>query len=473
MIDPIFHEYATAIINHTLGRAGNSRRFCRVYPVDVQEPLEAPGFIRYIVQTGKHSGGRPVLLRDVDTAAIRMEMDEHMGNLINAYMRYQGLDTSELPKDLVSFTSRPFSIQIPNPSPMQAIPWEAGGSARRIPLGLTHTWAGPKIIYWDLDKDAHAIIAGTTGSGKSVMLHSLLGHMVANTDPAETEIVLVDAKNRSLHHFEAAPHVRRPVAYRPEDMVAAIKAVEDEVSRRSADRTRTTPTIILAVDEMTDVLAGDKALQEWLERIANMGRELGIHLVGGTQKPMLTKLGQALGQMTLRIVGRMASSDDAKRVAKADVAANTILQKGTFYAVVGANVANMLQGYLITPEQIAGVVAEARRRCPAPSPTVLVAPQGGGAVTGKDLAAAAAAQQRAEEDLAVLLGRFGWDELRELDPIDPVPSKDQKSKGITLNGLIEAIGVGPNGRTFYDGKKRIINALSIYHGATELPELTY
>lgn len=89
----------------------------------------------------------------------------------------------------------------------------------------------------------------------------------------------MDAKNRNLHHFEAAPHVRRPVAYRPEDMVAAIKAVEDEVSR-DAHRTRTTPTIILAIDEMTDVLAGDKALQEWLERIANMGRELGIHLVG-------------------------------------------------------------------------------------------------------------------------------------------------------------------------------------------------
>lgn len=93
---------------------------------------------------------------------------------------------------------------------------------------------------------------------------------------------------------------------------------------------------------------------------------------------MLTKLGQALGEMTLRIVGRMASSDDAKRVAKADVAANTILQKGTFYAVVGANVANMLQGYLITPEQIAGVVAEARRRCPAPAPHGTGGPPGEG-----------------------------------------------------------------------------------------------
>ena len=420
--------------------------FCFVPPK--ARPTVTPVTIRYPLRTGTDKAGNAVLVKDAATERFRVELNEQIGTLFRQYVRANKGDARTIPAQLVSFTSAPFGIEIPNPDPPDVLPWRSidGASAYRLPLGYSFDTYGENLEWWQRDAgDAHAIIAGATRSGKSVTIRSLAASLIAAESPDDLEIVPFDLKRRALVALESAPHVRVPLAYTKEMALALLVALDNEQNRRIEELVDH-PTIAVILDELTDILEGDDEAQAIFSRLARKGAELGIFILAGTQKPMISELGQGNSQLTMRVVGRMKTGRDAKLVAGADIDADRLRYPGTFYIVSGRGEPVQIRTTYIDDAQMEQVIAHAWQRWPSPSPSVLDVPSFAPGTTGKAAAKAAERLAQAEEDLARLLDEFG-EELEE----------------VSMSKRIEAIGLTPKGNHWTKGKKRVEEALELYY----------
>ncbi|HXF62578.1 MAG TPA: DNA translocase FtsK, partial [Caldilineaceae bacterium] len=139
----------------------------------------------------------------------------------------------------------------------------------------------------------HVLIAGTTGSGKTALARTLLASL-AYYHPAETlRMALIDPKGRGFGPLAALPHVLGPVAADGGEAIARLRWVVQEMEQR--DRTgNNRPLLVVAVDELADLIqTGGAAVEALLTRLAQRGREAGIHLVACTQKPTAALIGGA------------------------------------------------------------------------------------------------------------------------------------------------------------------------------------
>ncbi len=180
----------------------------------------------------------------------------------------------------------------------------------------------------------HVLIAGTTGSGKTVLARTILASLMASTPPRDLRVALVDPKGRHLRPFAGYPHVVGDVATGADDWTGLILQVVAEMEdryRREASR----PALVLAVDEVADVVAADPALEGALVRIAQMGREAGIHLLLATQKPSASALsGLITSNLPARLVGRVLKHEDARIAAGVGgTEAERLSGKGDFLAL--------------------------------------------------------------------------------------------------------------------------------------------
>jgi S-DNA-T family DNA segregation ATPase FtsK/SpoIIIE len=185
----------------------------------------------------------------------------------------------------------------------------------------------------------HALIAGTTGSGKTALAHSMLMSLVAQHNINELRLIVIDPKNERYHWLDKriAQHLPRPIARTPEDAKRALKEVVYYMEKVSSPVTR----LVVYVDEMADVVmtGGDEAMQA-LTRIAQRGRSAGVHLIGCTQKPSARELGPLLtANFPLRLVGRVVNDSDSRLACgQAGLGAEKLLGSGDFLYVQGAQV---------------------------------------------------------------------------------------------------------------------------------------
>lgn len=420
--------------------------FCFVPPK--AQPLITPVSIRFPLQTGKDKAGNAVLVKDAATERFRVELNERVGVLFRQYVRGNGGDARNIPAQLVSFTSAPFGVEIPNPDPPDVLPWRSidGASAQRLPLGYSFDAYGENLEWWQRDAgDAHAIIAGATRSGKSVTIRSLVTSLVASESPDDLEIVPFDLKRRALIALESAPHVRVPLAYTKEMALALLVALDNEQNRRIEELVDH-PTVAVVMDELTDILEGDEEAQSIFSRLARKGAELGIFILAGTQKPMISELGQGNSQLTMRVVGKMKTGRDAKLVAGADIDADRLRYPGTFYVVSGRGEPVQIRTLYVDDAQMERTIAQAWQRWPHPSPSVLTVPDLAPGTTGKAVAKAAERQAQVEADLARLLDEFGED-LTE----------------VSMSKKIETIGLHTSGTDWKKGKQRVSEAMTLFY----------
>ena len=192
---------------------------------------------------------------------------------------------------------------------------------------------------------AHVLVAGTTGSGKTELMRTLILSLALTNRQSKLQIALIDPKRRGFAPLAGLPHVLDDVAATPEAIRALLLKLTAEMERRDHDGI-SSPHIVVAVDELLDVLAMDgpgggqrsgagKEIEGALTRIAQRGREAGLHLVAGAQKPSSAVLGPMLkANFPTRLVGRVGSAEDA-RVATglAGSGAEKLLGRGDFLAV--------------------------------------------------------------------------------------------------------------------------------------------
>ncbi len=205
-------------------------------------------------------------------------------------------------------------------------------------LGLSEDGA-PLLARLSSPDVGHLLIAGTTGSGKTSLAHSILLSLCDRHRPRELGLIVLDPKNREQDDFSkaVAKHLLMPIARTREEVIGAVNKVVDAMEKRSTD-VEPLPRIVVYADELADLCqTGGDAVIEAFTRIAQRGREPGIHLLACTQKPSAKAIGSLLkANLPLRLVGRVVSAEDARMAAGvAGCGAEKLNGCGDFIAITG------------------------------------------------------------------------------------------------------------------------------------------
>ena len=237
---------------------------------------------------------------------------------------------------------------------------------------------GGNNVIGDIARLPHVLIAGTTGSGKSVCTNSLIISLLYKSTPDEVRFIMVDPKMVELAPYNGIPHLLIPVVTDPKKAAGALQwAVFEMMKRykafsecgvkkleeynrlaRTTEGMERLPSVVVVIDELADLmLVAAKEVEESICRVAQMGRAAGMHLVIATQRPssdVITGLMKA--NIPSRVAFAVASSLES-RIILDQTGAEKLVGKGDMlYAPLGAGKPQRVQGCFISPEEIEQVV---------------------------------------------------------------------------------------------------------------------
>lgn len=202
-------------------------------------------------------------------------------------------------------------------------------AATAICLGIG---TGGRPVWCDLadERNAHIVIGGTTGSGKTVLLRWMLYKLATQNAPDALRLLLIDPKRFELGDFARIPHLLHPVVSHSLDVARVLTWLTAELDRR-AERGISRPRIVAVIEEVAELLATNRHVGALLSRVAQIGRALGVHLICTTQQPGSRSLGLALPNVPTRILGRVASSTLTYGAAgRRQTGADSLLGRGDF-----------------------------------------------------------------------------------------------------------------------------------------------
>jgi DNA segregation ATPase FtsK/SpoIIIE, S-DNA-T family len=294
-------------------------------------------------------------------------------------------------KDDLAYALASTDIRILAPIPgKQAVGVEVPNQRRRLvrlgdiyggrPQGSSPlvAWLGKDIsgsaVWTDLQKMPHALVAGTTGSGKSGSVNAILSSILLHASPNEVRLVLVDPKRVELNHYEKIPHLLTPVVTSPRlaanvlnnliaEMESRYGVMEEARSRNLAELNRVRerdgeaplPHILCVIDELADLMMIAPAeVEDAIIRLAQKSRAVGIHLLLATQRPSTDII---TGTIKVNIPARIAfavSSQVDSRVILDQGGAETLLGQGDMlFRPAGTSKMQRIQGAFITEAEIA------------------------------------------------------------------------------------------------------------------------
>jgi S-DNA-T family DNA segregation ATPase FtsK/SpoIIIE len=211
---------------------------------------------------------------------------------------------------------------------------------------------------------AHVLISGTTGSGKTALCQTMILSLAMMHRRSQLQFVLVDPKRRAFAPFASLPHLLWPLIDDATDAVDAMGELVKlmEARDRAAGSVQTTPTpcIVVVLDELADLMqTAGKPLGEHLTRLAQRGREAGIHIIACTQKPSSQVLGTLIrANFPARLVGKVVSPEDARVAAGiGGTGAERLAGRGDFLAVAAGQVLRF-KGAYVSPAEMKQVVAQ-------------------------------------------------------------------------------------------------------------------
>ena len=250
-------------------------------------------------------------------------------------------------------------------------------SASKVSFAVGKDIGGNPIV-GNIAKMPHLLIAGTTGSGKSVCTNSIITSLLYKATPEEVRLIMVDPKMVELGIYNGIPHLLIPVVTDPKKAAGALQWAVTEMMKRyrtfsevgvrkleeyNALAARTEgmekmPYIVVLIDELADLmLVAAKEVEESICRVAQMGRAAGMHLVIATQRPssdVITGLMKA--NIPSRIAFAVASSLESRIILDTTGAEKLVGKGDMLYAPLGAGKPTRVQGCFITPEEIERVV---------------------------------------------------------------------------------------------------------------------
>ena len=238
---------------------------------------------------------------------------------------------------------------------------------------------GGASIVGDIAKLPHMLIAGTTGSGKSVCMNSLIVSLLYKASPEQVKLIMIDPKMVELGVYNGIPHLLIPVVTDPKKAAGSLQWAVTEMMRRYrmmadagvrnleeynklaavSDEYEAMPQIVVVIDELADLmLVAAKDVEEAICRVAQMGRASGIHLIVATQRPSADVItGLMKANIPSRIAFAVASAIES-RIILDTIGAEKLVGKGDMlYSPLGEGKPKRVQGCFITDEEVQRVVA--------------------------------------------------------------------------------------------------------------------
>ena len=249
-------------------------------------------------------------------------------------------------------------------------------TTHKIPICIGKDISG-NIEVIDLSKTPHLLVAGTTGSGKSVFINTLLASLLYKFSPSELRLILIDPKMLELSVYNDIAHLLTPVVTEPKKAIIALKWVCKEMERRysmmNEEGTRNLegynqkaseklPYIIVFIDEMADLMmTAGKEVEHYVQRLAQMARACGIHLVMATQRPSVDIItGSIKANFPSRVSFQVASKYDSRTVL-GEIGAEQLLGNGDMLMTKNGASLIRYQSAFISDNEVNKLILEIKR----------------------------------------------------------------------------------------------------------------
>jgi len=249
-----------------------------------------------------------------------------------------------------------------------------------VPLGRNVTG---QVVMMDLTKMPHLLIAGATGSGKSVAINGIITSILMNARPDQVKMMLIDPKKVELSVYNGVPHLLTPVVSEPKKAARALHKVVAEMERRyelfsqfgqrkisgynafvqkaNAEDNQARPTlpyIVVIVDELADLMMTvSSEVEDAIIRLAQMGRAAGVHMILATQRPSVDVItGLIKANVPSRIAFAVSSGIDSRTILDTNGAEKLLGRGDMLFQPVDANSPVRVQGAFISDEDVSNVV---------------------------------------------------------------------------------------------------------------------
>lgn len=241
--------------------------------------------------------------------------------------------------------------------------------------------AGEAVV-GELNKMPHLLIAGQTGSGKSVMINTLLSSLLYRNSPSDMRLILVDPKQVEMAPYQDIPHLLTPIITEPEKCISALKWAVNEMERRysllaeeklrdiksynqrKADEAM--PYIVIVIDELADLMmVAARDVEALIVRLAQKARAVGIHLVLATQRPSVDVItGLIKANIPARIAFTVASQVDSRTILD-QIGAEKLLGQGDMLLLTPSmSKPKRIQGAWVTDDEVVKITDHLRMQRP-------------------------------------------------------------------------------------------------------------
>ncbi|MCL1630829.1 DNA translocase FtsK [Sporolactobacillus sp. CPB3-1] len=369
--------------------------------------LRAPGKNAQNNERRHIAGNVRTLERTFESFGVRATVKEvHLGPAVTRYEIYPeaGVKVSRilsLSDDLaLALAAKDIRIEAPIPGksavgievPNQEVAMvclrevlESGNAKRassKLTIGLGRDISGEPILA-DLNRMPHLLVAGATGSGKSVCINSIIITLLMRTKPSEVKLFMIDPKMVELNVYNGIPHLLTPVVTDPAKAALGLKNVLGEMERRyelfSESGTRNLesyneavrkfnrehdekqplmPYIVVIIDELADLMmVASKDVEETVTRLAQMARAAGIHLIIATQRPSVDIItGVIKANIPSRIAFSVSSMMDSRTILDSGGAEKLLGKGDMLFLPIGASKPVRIQGAFLSDEEVEAVV---------------------------------------------------------------------------------------------------------------------
>ena len=274
-------------------------------------------------------------------------------------------------------------IEVPNTSVntvavrelMESTKFREASSKLTVALGKD---IGGNVVVGDIAKMPHVLIAGSTGSGKSVCINTIITSILYKASPDEVKLIMVDPKVVELGVYNGIPHLMIPVVTDPKRAAGALNWAVGEMMRRyalfadSGTRNLTgyneyvtktgedkLPQIVIIIDELADLMmVAAKEVEDYICRLAQLARAAGIHLIVATQRPSVDVItGLIKANVTSRIAFAVSSQVDSRTILDKGGAEKLLGKGDMLYHPTGLSNALRVQGAFVSDQEVEKLVS--------------------------------------------------------------------------------------------------------------------
>ena len=277
-------------------------------------------------------------------------------------------------------------VEVPNPEASLVTlgdihrPFPADSSALMAWLGQD---ISGKPVYLDIARMPHLLIAGSTGTGKSVCLNVLLASILLHSSPADLRMILIDPKKVELNHYERIPHLITPVVTNMRDASAVLANVVREMETRyelmgmararnlrdwnavrAGEGKTPIPMVLVVIDELADLMmVAPGEVEDAIIRLAQKSRAVGIHLLLATQRPSADVItGMIKANVPSRIAFAVSSQVDSRVILDAGGAESLLGSGDMLFRPVGTSRLQRLQGAYVGEDEIMAITEHWRKQ---------------------------------------------------------------------------------------------------------------